>query len=291
MSGTATAGSDYISLSGTVTIAAGSTTADIDVAVLDDVLVEGTETVVVTLSSITSGNPGISIAAANTATLNIADNNVAPMVSLTAPANASTTTNMTPTFSGSAGILSGNLATVTVKIYQGSTTTGTLVQTLTTTRNAITGAYSVLASSTLPPGIYTAQAQQSDSAGNIGFSSANTFSIQFVPPEGANLTISSVTNPIKPANQTHVSASGKATAGATVRLVILDAFGHWINAGTKTVGVSGKWSFSGINVASLRAGKITYKVTATLGLSTSTLTRTATKVAGHSRLFRPGNGP
>ena len=77
-SGTATAGSDYTTLSGTVTILAGETTADIDVAVLDDTLVEGSESVVVTLGSITSSNPGISIdSAAGTATVTIADNDTA----------------------------------------------------------------------------------------------------------------------------------------------------------------------------------------------------------------------
>src|SRR5262249_18095341 len=49
--GTATPGSDYTALSGTVTIPAGLTSADIDVAVLNDNIVEGTETVAVTLPS------------------------------------------------------------------------------------------------------------------------------------------------------------------------------------------------------------------------------------------------
>src|SRR5260370_22786177 len=40
-------------------------------------IVEGTETVVVTLQSISSGNAGISIAAANSATVNITDNDTA----------------------------------------------------------------------------------------------------------------------------------------------------------------------------------------------------------------------
>ncbi len=57
-------GNDYTPLSGTVTIAAGSLAADIDVAVLDDDLVEGTETVIVTLTGITSAAPGVSIDAA-----------------------------------------------------------------------------------------------------------------------------------------------------------------------------------------------------------------------------------
>ncbi len=59
---TATAGTDYTTLSGTVTIAAGDTTATIDVAgIVDDAIVEGDETVTVRLDSITSGAPHVSI--------------------------------------------------------------------------------------------------------------------------------------------------------------------------------------------------------------------------------------
>ena len=49
VSGDATAGSDYTTLSGTVTILANTTTATIDVSVLDDNLLEDNETVTVTL--------------------------------------------------------------------------------------------------------------------------------------------------------------------------------------------------------------------------------------------------
>src|SRR5262245_6818307 len=53
----------------------GHTTATIDVCVIDDLIVEGTETVVVTLDSISSSNPGITIDGANkSATVDIADN-------------------------------------------------------------------------------------------------------------------------------------------------------------------------------------------------------------------------
>ena len=51
IAGSATAGSDYTALSGTVTIPAGATSATIDVPVIDDQLVEGPENVRVTLDS------------------------------------------------------------------------------------------------------------------------------------------------------------------------------------------------------------------------------------------------
>ncbi len=73
--GTATAGADYTALSGTVTVLAGATTATIPIPILDDAVVEGPETVIVTLTSITSGlaTLGAPLAATNT----IADNDAA----------------------------------------------------------------------------------------------------------------------------------------------------------------------------------------------------------------------
>ena len=61
VSGTATAGSDYVALPGSVTIAAGSETATIPVTALDDPTAELDETVVVSLTfdpSYFIGNPG-----------------------------------------------------------------------------------------------------------------------------------------------------------------------------------------------------------------------------------------
>ena len=73
--GTAASGADYTALSGTVTILAGATTATISIPVLDDAIVEGGETVVVTLTSVTSGlaTLGATLIATNT----IADNDAA----------------------------------------------------------------------------------------------------------------------------------------------------------------------------------------------------------------------
>ncbi len=72
VAGTATSGTDYTALSGTVTIVAGATTATITIPVINDVLLEGPETVIVTLTSITSGlaTLGGTLSATNT----IADN-------------------------------------------------------------------------------------------------------------------------------------------------------------------------------------------------------------------------
>ena len=72
--GSATSGSDFTALSGSVTIPAGSTEATITVPVIDDAVVEAGETVMVTLDGITSGDVDVSIdGASDSASLTIFD--------------------------------------------------------------------------------------------------------------------------------------------------------------------------------------------------------------------------
>ncbi|MFC7525540.1 Calx-beta domain-containing protein, partial [Parapedobacter sp. GCM10030251] len=74
VSGTATAGSDYTALTGTVTIPAGQNSVSVPVAVSDDQVIEGTETVVVTLTG--GSSTSFTFTASGTdgsATVNIAD--------------------------------------------------------------------------------------------------------------------------------------------------------------------------------------------------------------------------
>ena len=130
-----------------------------------------------------AGNTGLSTS--TTFTVTASPDTTAPVVSLTAPVNGSSTTDTTPTFAGVAGILSGDLATVTVRVYSGSTAAGTPTQTLTATR-AANGSYSIDASTPLAAGVYTAQASQSDSAGNTGLSASTTFTVTAPPPSGGS---------------------------------------------------------------------------------------------------------
>src|SRR5262249_2243048 len=78
VTGTATNGTDYAALTGTVTIMAGSSSAFIDVTVINDVRTEGDETVIVMLSPAAT----YSVADPTSATVTIADNE--PEVSITA---------------------------------------------------------------------------------------------------------------------------------------------------------------------------------------------------------------
>src|SRR5207249_1109330 len=77
--GTAVSGADFSPLSGSLTIPANQLSATIPVAVLDDTLVEATETVSVTLTAISSGDPQIALGGPNSATLSIADNDTSAL--------------------------------------------------------------------------------------------------------------------------------------------------------------------------------------------------------------------
>jgi hypothetical protein len=118
----------------------------------------------------------------------------APALTLTTPANGSATTDTTPAISGAAGDASGDANTVTVKIYPGSGTGGSVVQTLTPTRSA--GAWSTTAA-TLAQGTYTVQATQTDTAGNIATSTANTFAVDTTAP---SVTVNQKVGQADPAN-------------------------------------------------------------------------------------------
>jgi len=138
-------------------------------AINSSALVEGTYTAQAEQSDL-GGNLGQSIA------VTFAVDLTGPTISLTAPANGSSSSNPTPSFQGTAGTTAGDSTAVTVKVWSGPTPTGTPIQTLNTTAGG-GGVYSVLASQALAQGTYTARAEQSDSAGNSGQSSANTFTV------------------------------------------------------------------------------------------------------------------
>lgn len=104
-SGTATSGSDFTPATGTISFAANQTSATINVATIDDTLVENTETMTVNLSNPSSGT--FIIAATGTGT--IIDNDLAPP---TIPGSyAMTAGTVTPGLSGySDGTIGGTAA-------------------------------------------------------------------------------------------------------------------------------------------------------------------------------------
>ncbi|MGI6375415.1 MAG: InlB B-repeat-containing protein [Anaerolineae bacterium] len=112
-------------------------------------------------------------AQAASASANVTKDSTPPTVTLTTPTSGSVIGG-TPTFSGTATSAPRDLPAVSVRVYSGADTSGTLVRTLDT--SAVSGSYTV--STSLAPGNYTAQAQQSDSVGNTGYSSAITFTVE-----------------------------------------------------------------------------------------------------------------
>ncbi|MDE0417139.1 MAG: hypothetical protein OXI95_09425, partial [bacterium] len=75
--GTATAGTDYTALSGTVTVSRGATTATIPVTLIDDSVQEGSKTVVLTLAA----GADYKVGSPDTHTLTVLDNETPPTVS------------------------------------------------------------------------------------------------------------------------------------------------------------------------------------------------------------------
>lgn len=96
-------------------------------------------------------------------------------VRLDAP-TAGSTMDATPIYGGSAGTDAADANVVSINVYQGTTVSGTPVQSLTTSVRSA-GTFSVEGTPALPSGTYTAQAVQSDAAGNIGRSVAKTFTV------------------------------------------------------------------------------------------------------------------
>jgi Bacterial Ig domain/Calcineurin-like phosphoesterase/Calx-beta domain len=119
--GTAANGVDYVALSGTVTIPVGASTATIPLVPLDDAILEGNETVTLTLSSNAAyfiGSPGSAIVTISD------DENAPPTISITSPANnASFAVGSTITINANAADSDGSVTQV--RFFQGTTLLGT----------------------------------------------------------------------------------------------------------------------------------------------------------------------
>ncbi|WP_204113625.1 beta strand repeat-containing protein [Shimia biformata] len=85
LTGTATSGADFTAVPGSITLPAGDTSAVLDIAVLEDVLVEGSETVILTLTGVSAGDDATVLSptpAELTRTATIADDDLA-MIAVT----------------------------------------------------------------------------------------------------------------------------------------------------------------------------------------------------------------
>jgi Bacterial Ig-like domain len=159
--------------------------------------------------------------ATNAASFATAADWVAPAPTLVVPADGALTNDGTPDLSGAAGNAAGDSSTVTVRIYAGSSATGSPVQTLTPTRSGTS--WSTTAA-TLTSGTYTATASQSDASGNTGTSAPHTFTVDTIAPTATDVA----------------AANGGATAGkAEAGDVITFTFSEAIDPATVLAGWDG----------------------------------------------------
>jgi hypothetical protein len=129
--------------------------------------------------------------AANTFTT--ASDWVAPAVTVTSPADDAFVTDRTPTIRGAAGTASGDASTITVRIYSGTTATGTPLQTRTAMRWS--GAWSTTAT-TLAEGTFTVTATQTDTSDNAGTASS-TFTIDATAPTPVSISAANKSGGVK----------------------------------------------------------------------------------------------
>jgi Calx-beta domain len=137
VSGTATSGSDFAALSGSVTIPIGRTSATIAVTPVDDDTIETSETVVVTLAA----SPAYIVGAASTATVGLTSDDVPTTVTVTAFDAAAAE----PTATGSFRIARTGRTTSSLAVtysVTGTATAGTDYTTLTGTVTIPVGATS-----------------------------------------------------------------------------------------------------------------------------------------------------
>ena len=103
---------------------------------------------------------------------------VAPSITLSGI--ASPTNDPTPSFGGEAGVAPGDIASIRLHLYAGPIVSGAPLETVEAT--PLGQAWVAEPAASLPDGTYTAQAEQSDEAGNTGLSSAVTFTVKTKGP-------------------------------------------------------------------------------------------------------------
>jgi hypothetical protein len=156
--------------------------------------------------------PGASANCSNVAvSLTIQAPASAPAVTLVSPAHGAVISGGQPTFSGAASTDAGDVQRVTVRVYQGSSTSGSPLETLTTAVSG--GGYAVRPTTPLADGTYTAQAEQADvlSPPLVGLSAATTFT---VANSGPKVTLTSSSKPSRTGTPTLKGTAGTGAGDA-----------------------------------------------------------------------------
>lgn len=203
-----------------------------------------------------AGNTG------GTATNSATVDTVVPAVTITNPATPSSVT--TPTLTGGYGTASGDIAAVSVQVYNGGTAVGSA---LNATLNTTAHTWSV-ATATLSAGTYTARATQVDSAGNTGTAISAAFTVTVVVPNAPVITYPTTTSIRAGSWSGAVTGTASETGGPGVQktqLTIKSTNGQYYDGAGFSAGVtylnatgtaSWRYSIPGVAVG-------TYTVTAT----------------------------
>jgi hypothetical protein len=246
LTGTATNGTDYNSITGTAVIPAGAITATVPVIVIDDNAAEQTETVVITLQSATNG-----VTVDNTSkTLNIVDND---------PANNASQASVTNIVDGTEG---GSNGSFTIALTNPTSAATTITFTLTGTATNGTDYNAITGTTVIPAGAITVTVPVIVIDDNVS-----------EPAETIVITLQSATNGVTTDNapQTLNIVDNDAVPQASVTNIINATEG----------GSNGSFTITLTNPSSV-ATTITFTITgtATNGTDYNTITATAVIPAG-----------
>jgi peptidoglycan/xylan/chitin deacetylase (PgdA/CDA1 family) len=184
----------------------------------------------------------------------------APVVSVTSPASGATVSTATPTLAGTGGTAAGDESQVTVRVFEGSATTGTPSQTKTVPL-ASNGSWSVSADA-LGDGVHTVEASQLDASGNRGTSAPATFTVATTPVDttAPTVTIAGPADGATVADSTpRVSGTAGTAAGDDDEVSVSvypasDTSGDVVQVAAAAVGSGGAWS---VDLATLADGSYT----------------------------------
>jgi hypothetical protein len=143
---------------------------------------------------------------------------------------ASPTNDPTPSFSGGAGVAPGDIASVTLKVYSGNAATGTPVRMMEVKPNE--AGWKAELAEALSDGTYTAQAEQTDKAGNTTRSAPSIFTVDTTPPAVSLTPLAPLTNDPTPSFTGNAGVasgditlvtlkiySGESASGAPIRTI------------------------------------------------------------------------
>ena len=320
VSGTTTSGSDFTALSGTITILAGSTTRTISIPIIDDAIVEGSETVIVTLTSVTSG--AVTLGATLIATNTVADNDAATVtvanttngieavsptngvMTVTQTAVSSTDTVISYTIGGTAAsgtdytALSGTLtipagsstATITIPVLDDLVVepSETVTVTLTgPTTGLVTLSATVFASNTISDNDVAAfTIVKAVNLSNVTGPTTLNYTITIASTGNVPLTAPVLTDALSNGAGLTRSSGPTLTSGDAAPLGVLNAGETWIYTATYAV------SQANINNGSSITNNATFDSAETAALTSNTVTTTITQNP-HLAIFKTvsTNGP